>query len=146
MLPDDTGAVLEPAPTTEMPQANEPNVIEVETDAVDDTPVATEPLTTLDLGDPLSPLVDAVGFEGQWRVQVTSLRMPENADQHWQDVNSNYPDIFSGLEKRIVRADLGPERGVYYRLRVGPFETRDAADLKCQEMVDAGIGCLVIWP
>jgi len=123
---------------TEIPDAL---VIDVQT-----TPVEITPGETRDLGDPRSPLVDAVGFQDQWRVQVTSFRLPENAEQHWQNVNADYPEIFAGLDKRIVRADLGPERGVYYRLRIGPFATKEDADLKCQELVDAGLGCLVIWP
>ena len=123
---------------TEIPDAL---VIDVQT-----TPAETTPVENRDLGDPRSPLVDAVGFQDQWRVQVTSFRLPENAEQHWQNVNADYPEIFAGLDKRIVRADLGPERGVYYRLRIGPFATKEDADLKCQELMDAGLGCLVIWP
>lgn len=123
---------------TEIPDAL---VIDVQT-----TPAEITPAEIRDLGDPRSPLVDAVGFQDQWRVQVTSFRLPENAEQHWQNVNADYPEIFAGLDKRIVRADLGPERGVFYRLRIGPFATKEDADLKCQELLDAGLGCLVIWP
>ncbi|MEE8258642.1 MAG: SPOR domain-containing protein [Sphingomonadales bacterium] len=131
----------QPPPEEEVTEIPDALVIDVQT-----TPIETTPVETRDLGDPLSPLVDAVGFQDQWRVQVTSFRLPENAEQHWQDVNADFPEIFAGLDKRIVRADLGPERGVYYRLRVGPFATKEDADLKCLELLDAGLGCLVIWP
>lgn len=140
--------VEEPAdqPVEEETEISGALVIDVQTTPVETTPVEITPAEIRDLGDPRSPLVDAVGFQDQWRVQVTSLRLPENAEQHWQNVNADYPEIFAGLDKRIVRADLGPERGVYYRLRIGPFATKEDADLKCQELLDAGLGCLVIWP
>lgn len=113
-----------------------------------ETPPELQPVPEdeYDLGDPLSPLVDVIGFEGSWSVQLTSFRKPENAEAHWQDVLASNPDLFEGVEKRILRFDLGPGRGVYYRLRIGPFETKDVADAKCQAIKDAGLDCLVIWP
>lgn len=129
-------------------QAQDTVVSDTPPPALEDEPSTPEiiPVEAYDLGDPLSPLVAMEIFSPDWSVQLTSFRRPENAETHWQEVLVLYPDIFTGLEKRIVRADLGPERGVYYRLRIGPFADKVAADSKCQELTDVGLGCLVIWP
>lgn len=104
------------------------------------------PVDEYDLGDPASPLVDQQGFDGAWSIQLTSFRRPENAEAHWQEVSSAHPELFSPVTKKILRFDLGPEMGVYYRLRIGPFLDKTEADAKCQEITEAGLGCLVIWP
>ena len=77
---------------------------------------------------------------------MTSFRRPENAEAHWQEVSAAHPEIFDLVAKKILRFDLGPERGIYYRLRVGPFLDRPEAEAKCAEIVEAGLDCLVIWP
>jgi len=122
---------------------------EVLNSLIDETkPQETAPVGAedYDLGDPDSPLVAESNFSPDWSVQLTSFRKPENAEAHWQDVLARHPDLFTGAEKRIIRYDLGTERGVYYRLRIGPFADKDSADLKCLEVQEAGLDCLVIWP
>lgn len=109
-------------------------------------PENLDPGQAYDLGDPLSPLVDDQGFDGAWSLQLTSFRKPENADAHWREVSSQYPDLFAPVTKKILRFDLGEDLGVYYRLRIGPFLDRAEAEAKCQEIKDAGLDCLVIWP
>ena len=118
-------------------------------DLIEETAPATPdivPESEYDLGDPLSLLVSDSNFSPAWSVQLTSFRKPENTEAHWQEVSQAYPDLFEGFEKRIIRYDLGPEMGVYYRLRVGPFIDKAEADLKCLELQEAGLDCLVIWP
>ena len=107
---------------------------------------ADEEEKSLDLGDPNSPLVDQEGFGDQWSVQVASFRTPEKADEEWQALNAKHEDLFAGLERKIVRFDVGGEIGVRYRLRIGPFPNKESADQKCLDLTEAGVGCLVIWP
>ena len=109
-------------------------------------PVQVAAAEPLDLGDPDSPLVDTEGFGSVWSLQLTSFRKPENAEAHWRDLMRDHGALFAGLQKKILRFDLGPEKGVYYRLRVGPFADKAAADLKCRELTENELGCLVIWP
>ncbi|MCH8081182.1 MAG: SEL1-like repeat protein [Proteobacteria bacterium] len=118
-------------------------------DLIEETAPATPeiiPADSYDLGDPLSPLVSENNFSPDWSVQLTSFRKPENAQAHWLEVSQAYPGLFEGFEKRIIRYDLGSGRGIYYRLRIGPFMDRAGADLKCLELQQAGLDCLVIWP
>jgi hypothetical protein len=118
-------------------------------DLIEETATTTPnivPEDEYDLGDPLSPLVSDSNFSPAWSVQLTSFRKPENAEAHWQEVSRGHPGLFEGIEKRIIRYDLGSERGIYYRLRIGPFIDKTEADLKCLELQQAGLDCLVIWP
>lgn len=101
---------------------------------------------SLDLGDPDSPLVDRVGFGEAFSVQLASFRTPEKADEQWHALAREAGDLVTGFEKRILRFDLGPELGVRYRLRIGPFADKEAADAACASLTEAGFGCLVIWP
>ena len=46
-------------------------------------------------------------------------------------------------EPEVYRADLGLERGIYYRLRTGPT-AQGAARSLCTELTALGIDCLVV--
>ncbi len=122
--------------------ANDP-VINPEPEATPEIP-ALIPEDEYDLGDPLSPLVDEEGFGDTWSIQLTSFRKPENAESHWLEVSKKYPELFDLVGKRILRFDLGPERGIYYRLRIGPFLDKEVAEAKCLAITEAGLDCLVI--
>ena len=50
-----------------------------------------------------------------------------------------YPD---GKTPDVERADLG-DKGIYYRLRLGPFASRDAAADYCLGLKDRGQDCIV---
>jgi len=140
----------------EVQSVEDPSVMETTEEAEPEEDLTPDPVVEgppiliseedYDLGDPLSPLVDSEGFDGAWSIQLTSFRKPENAEAHWQEVLKAHPDLFALVTKKILRFDLGPERGVYYRLRIGPFLDKEEADAKCLEITEAGLGCLVIWP
>ncbi|MDP6474919.1 MAG: SPOR domain-containing protein [Alphaproteobacteria bacterium] len=53
------------------------------------------------------------------------------------------PDILAELSSIVVRADLG-DKGVWYRMRVGPFATRAAADGVCGQLKAVDVGCFVV--
>lgn len=135
----------DPPEQQEQPLVLTETVTEPEPEAAPDLPELI-PEDEYDLGDPLSPLVDAEGFGGTWSIQLTSFRRPENAQAHWLEVSTKYPELFDLAQKKILRFDLGPERGIYYRLRIGPFLDQEMADAKCLEITETGLGCLVIWP
>lgn len=63
----------------------------------------------------------AAGHEGAYTLQVASYRTQEEATVFAEALRAR------GHAAYTTRADL-PGRGLYYRVRVGPFETRVAAD------------------
>lgn len=76
-------------------------------------------------------------------VQVASHRQQAEAVAAFADLQQRYPNLISGYQPLIQRADLG-ERGIFYRLRIGPVADKGAADQLCASLKSAGLpGCLV---
>jgi len=74
-------------------------------------------------------------------VQVAAQRSEDAALASYRSLQQRYPSILGAFQPRIVRADLG-EKGVYYRVRVGPFADGDAARL-CNDLKSAGGDCIL---
>lgn len=106
-------------------------------------PVAIPPNDT-PLAAP-SPARASFAFDasGEFLVQIAALRDPESADRAWTHLISRHPDLLQGAEKRVQRADLG-SRGIFYRLRVGAFATRDNANEFCEALKTTGNDCIVV--
>lgn len=79
---------------------------------------------------------------GAYVVQVASVPEPDAATKMWERLLQKNKDIFSNLRPDIQMADLGA-KGVYYRLRVGPFATKDEAQRLCNTLKSRGQDCLV---
>jgi len=58
-------------------------------------------------------------------------------------MQSKFGTTLTGTEKRVQRADLGA-RGVFYRLQVGAFDTRDNASAFCNHLKSRGGDCIVV--
>ncbi len=78
-------------------------------------------------------------------VQVAAYRNDAEAAGAWQTLKSRNADLVQGLKPDIQRADLGA-KGVWYRLRVGPFESKAAAAEMCQALKSRGGDCRVVTP
>lgn len=85
----------------------------------------------------------AFSKSGTFLVQIAALRSQEAADAAWASAIAKDPALFVGAEKRVQRADLGA-KGVFYRLRVGAFEARDAAATFCDALKAQGKTCIVV--
>jgi len=82
--------------------------------------------------------------EDNFRVQVASFRHEDNAQQVWKRLQQEIPEILEGLNYEIQYADLGPQKGAYYRLQIISFQTRAAAGETCNRLKDHGQNCYVI--
>ncbi len=80
---------------------------------------------------------------GRYLVQVASFQNPQEAQGSFERLKRQQPSLFSGLSLDVQRADLG-NRGVWYRLRVGPFPSRAAAAQRCRQMKAQNMECLVV--
>jgi hypothetical protein len=74
-------------------------------------------------------------------VQVSSQRSEDAARATFSDLQKRYPSILGGYDADIQRADLG-DRGIYFRVRVGPFASANAQSL-CGALKDAGGACVL---
>ena len=79
-----------------------------------------------------------------YRVQLAASRSEENIRRDWLRYQQNYADIFQGLDGSVERAVVGDDKTVWYRLRVGPFETEASAKALCETLDARGVdtGCL----
>jgi hypothetical protein len=74
-------------------------------------------------------------------VQLSAQKSEEAARSTYRDLQSKFPGILGGLQPNLQRADLG-DRGVYFRVRVGPFAAADAQKL-CGNLKAAGGDCII---
>lgn len=78
---------------------------------------------------------------GSHVVQVGAFRSNEEAIAQWSRMQMRLSDAIGDKTFHIEEADLG-ERGVYHRLRIGPFADSDAANAYCASLKAAGQDCL----
>ena len=79
-----------------------------------------------------------------YRVQLAASRSEENIRRDWLRYQQHYADIFEGLDGSVERAEIGAEKTVWYRLRVGPFTSEASAKALCETLDARGVetGCL----
>src|SRR5690606_19904247 len=75
-------------------------------------------------------------------VQLSSQRTEEQARASFADLQRRFGSVLGQLEADIQQADLG-EKGIYYRVRVGPWATRGEAIEVCESLQAAGGSCFV---
>lgn len=101
------------------------------------------PETTPRVAQPATPAATtAPASSGDFVVQVSSQRSEEAARSAYAGLQRRFPSVLGNQAPDIARADLG-SRGVFYRVRVGPMETRQAASNLCQSLKNAGGDCIV---
>lgn len=83
---------------------------------------------------------------GAWRIQLGSVRSAAGAQQEWARLQKQHPDLLGSLALNMQRADLGPGKGVFYRIQGGPLADKAAADALCDRLKAARVGCLAVEP
>ncbi|MDH3196087.1 MAG: SPOR domain-containing protein [Hyphomicrobiales bacterium] len=91
---------------------------------------------------PLTATEPAATGQSGYVVQVSSQRNADQAQAAFADMQRRYRSILGGFKANIQRADLGA-RGTYYRVRVGPMASRNAALQICEQLKSAGGSCFV---
>ena len=74
-------------------------------------------------------------------VQLSSERGEAAAHARSRVLQTKYRDAFAGRKTFIRRADLG-DRGVYYRVQMGPFAIEEANQI-CGNLKKSGADCVV---
>lgn len=77
--------------------------------------------------------------------QLASFRTRANAEGGWQRLRAAHPDQLGDRALILQETDLG-DRGVYYRVRTGPFADNAAAKAFCARLQARDQACLVISP
>lgn len=82
---------------------------------------------------------------GAWRIQLGAVREEPRAKAALARIEKANADVLKGLKSEIARADLGA-KGIYYRMRMGPFADRAAADALCRQLTQRKVGCIAVKP
>lgn len=76
-----------------------------------------------------------------WQIQIMSSPNRESVEKSWKDIKAKHA-FLADLPYEIEEADLGAS-GIYYRLKVGAFADKTAAEAVCEKYKAAKGSCLV---
>lgn len=82
---------------------------------------------------------------GGYRLQLGAVKAPEIAQQAWDRIKRQNSDLVGALSVSVDRVDLG-NRGVFYRIHVGPIADAAQAERLCARLRQRGVGCLLAKP
>ena len=106
------------------------------------------PLTTSEKAS-VSPQVSAsdTPISGiAYQVQIAAVRSRERANSEWTRLKRKHGDLLADYSLNVVRVDLGPTKGIFYRLRAGPIAWEDVAKSLCENLIKRKVGCLIVRP
>ena len=78
-----------------------------------------------------------------YRLQLASLRDRSSASNEGVRLKSRFGELLGDKDLVLESADLG-SRGVFHRVQLGPFGSRDHASLTCSDLKALGQDCLVV--
>lgn len=76
-------------------------------------------------------------------LQLGAFRSISDVEKGWKSLQKRFPKLLSGVEYRTERADLG-EKGVFFRLKAGPFSSKSKARSICNQLREKKQGCLFV--
>lgn len=88
------------------------------------------------------PPAASSNISGGYLVQVAARQSHNEALRAFNDLQRRYPQLLGGLAPEVLRADLG-QRGIWYRVGVGPMLQQQAALDFCNQLKSAGADCLI---
>jgi cell division septation protein DedD len=77
-------------------------------------------------------------------VQISSQRSEAEALASFRSMQSKYPRELGDREPIVRPLDLGPPKGVYFRVMVGPFGSAGEAEQLCNDLKADGGKCIVL--
>lgn len=84
----------------------------------------------------------AFSTTGGFVVQLSAVKSNDAVDRGYANAKSKAPDLFAGAHLLVKTVDLGP-KGVWHRIRVGSFDSRENAAAFCQAYKARGGDCIV---
>jgi Flp pilus assembly protein TadD len=104
-----------------------------------------EPKTETATAD-AAPVVTAktVATAKIYTVQLASYRSEAEATAGWRTLSSQQAELLGKLPHSVAKADLGADKGIYYRLQAGAFDDRKDATALCSDLKSRAIDCMVV--
>lgn len=81
---------------------------------------------------------------GSMMLQIGSYKSQEEANAAWTAYQKKHP-IAGGYSSDVKQVDLG-DKGTWYRLRMGPFDSKSAASDFCDKLKADGANCFPAAP
>lgn len=102
-----------------------------------------KPVTTTNASTRAVPSVASANpLSGSHVVQVGAFRSNAEAAGYYDKLRARLGSVIANKSDHIQRADLGA-KGVYYRLQVGPFSSKEDATAYCNRLKANGQDCIV---
>jgi cell division septation protein DedD len=93
-----------------------------------------------------SPAAAEPSTRPAYQVQLGAYRSMARARRAWTRIARSANGLLDHLSGVVVEADLGEDKGIYYRLLAGPLPDRTAGMRLCAELEVSGIDCFVAPP
>jgi cell division septation protein DedD len=107
------------------------------------TPPPSQPAVSTQAAPPATAASSAVS--GKSVLQIGAYETPEIANGAWAAFKARHAAVVGDLAQDVQKADLGA-KGIWYRLRVGPFTDKTAAAAACEKLKAEGGTCFVAAP
>ncbi|HEY5238187.1 MAG TPA: SPOR domain-containing protein [Rhizomicrobium sp.] len=85
--------------------------------------------------------VAQVSTSGSYVLQIGSFKSQADADTAWKNFQGKHGSLVGSYGPNVVKVDLG-EKGTWYRLRMGPFGSKDGAVATCAKLSADGASCI----
>jgi len=95
--------------------------------------------------EPSSPAAARSVLAGSAVLQIGAYETQEIADGAWASFKARHAGVAGTLAEDVQRVDLGA-KGIWYRLRMGPFADKTAATAACEKLKAEGATCFLAAP
>jgi Flp pilus assembly protein TadD len=151
-IADDKSAAAAPTEPKTLPAASAMAVKETAPKTLEEpaptaaTKTETKPTAAIAETAGASPAVTTtqVAAAKVYTVQLASYRSEAEATAGWQTLTAEQKDLLAKLPHAVAKADLGADKGIYYRLQAGTFSDRQAAKALCMDLQDRSVDCMVV--
>ena len=137
------GGKTAPAPKGETPKAPKQAAPKPQPVAKAPTPA---PVKSVAATPSPAPAPAQVSRGDAYLIQLAAARSSQGARTEWDRLKAKHGDLLGTLGLTVTKADLGPGKGIFYRLRAGPLVSENAARALCRQLAQRKVGCLIIKP
>lgn len=89
----------------------------------------------------VNPKVAALSTDQLYFVQLASFKTEERAHYAWDQMSKTHTNLLTSYEPIFTETDLGGEKGVFYRVRIGSFDNKQLAGALCENLKVVGQDC-----
>ncbi len=91
---------------------------------------------------PAAASAPASASGGSFVLQIGAYKSQADADAAWTTYKTKHASLLSGYSPDVKQADLA-EKGIWYRLRIAGFPSKDVASALCDRLKADGGGCFL---